>query len=107
MIERNAHGESNDLKPCGAVLLVVMDMTLARHDGMDLRSLRLRAGFSQADLGISRQTAVDLELGRKLPGVRVRAILSRRLRVTPEQVDEACRESVAHPPLPHSTQPGA
>lgn len=72
---------------------------------MDLRALRLRAGFTQADLGISRQLAVDLELGRKMPGTRARLTLARRLRVQPEDIDAACRESVANPPAPHSAQP--
>ena len=55
--------------------------------------------------GISRQSAVDLELGRKLPGLRLRLILARRLQVTPEAIDAACRESCRNPPFPHSHQP--
>ena len=72
---------------------------------MDLRSLRLARCLSQSDLGISRQSAVDLELGRKLPGLRLRSILARRLQVTPEAIDAACRESCRNPPSPHSHQP--
>ncbi len=58
-----------------------------------LRDLRLARGLSQDDLG-SRSDIIDLEHGRKLPGVRLINKMARKLGTSTEAVYSACKASV-------------
>ncbi|MBA3684968.1 MAG: helix-turn-helix transcriptional regulator [Planctomycetes bacterium] len=58
-----------------------------------LRDLRLARGLSQGDLG-SRSDIIDLEHGRKLPGVRLINKMAKRLGVATDVVYAACKASV-------------